>query len=105
MIPALPAPRFSTRSYTDSAKKGSVMLEIYCDSSYNEDGISYIGIAALADGIEVHQSTTAVTPVPSGNLECERAAIALAMKLARALRRSGEPVTIYNDSTEAVKEF
>jgi hypothetical protein len=81
------------------------MLEIYCDSSYNEDGPSYIGVVALADGIEVHQSTTAVTRVPSGNLACERAAIALAMKLARALRRSGEPVTIYNDSTEAVKEY
>jgi hypothetical protein len=81
------------------------MLEIYCDSSYNEDGPSYIGIVALADGIEVHQSTTAVTPIPSGNLECEQAAIALAMKLARALRRAGEPVIIYNDSTEAVKSY
>jgi hypothetical protein len=81
------------------------MLEIYCDSSYNEDGPSFIGIVALADGIEAHQSTTAIAPAPSGNLECERAAIALAMKLARALRRSGEPVIIYNDSTEAVKEY
>jgi hypothetical protein len=81
------------------------MLEIYCDSSYNEGGPSYIGIVALADGIEAHQSTTAITPAPSSNLECERAAIALAMKLARVLRRSGEPVIIYNDSTEAVKEY
>jgi hypothetical protein len=81
------------------------MLEIYCDSSYNEGGPSFIGIVALADGIEVQQSTTAIAPAPSGNLECERAAIALAMKLARVMRRAGEPVIIYNDSTEAVKEY
>jgi hypothetical protein len=89
----------------DNAKKGNVMLEIYCDSSYNEDGSSFIGIVALADGIEVHQSATAISTPPRDNLECERAAIALAMKLARALRRPGEPVIIYNDSTEAVKEY
>lgn len=81
------------------------MLEIYCDSSYNEDGPSFIGCVAIADGIEIHQSTTEVAPAPSGNLDCERAAIAMAMKLARALRRPGEPVTIYNDSTEAIKEY
>ncbi len=60
---------------------------------------------ALADGIVIHQSTTAVSPAPSGNLECEQAAIALAMKIARALQRAGEPVIIYNDSTEAVKSY
>lgn len=81
------------------------MLEIYCDSSYNEGGPSFIGIVALADGIDVHQSTTAIAPPPASNLECERAAIALAMKLARALQRSSETVIIYNDSTEAVKEY
>jgi hypothetical protein len=81
------------------------MLEIYCDSSYNEDGPSFIGCVALADHIIVHESTTAVSPAPSGNLDCEKSAIALAMNLARALRRTGEQVIIYNDSTEAVKEY
>ncbi|MGA9139998.1 MAG: hypothetical protein WBZ29_07235 [Methanocella sp.] len=81
------------------------MLEIYCDSSYNEDGSSFIGIVAIADGLEVHQSTTAVLPAPSSNLECERAAISMAIRLARVLRRVDDQVIIYNDSTEAVKEY
>ncbi|MCM1566352.1 MAG: hypothetical protein NC238_10465 [Dehalobacter sp.] len=80
------------------------MLEVYCDSSYNEDGSSFIGIVAIADGVEIHQSTTAVLPAPLSNLECERAAISMAIRLARVLRRAGEPVVIYNDNTEAVKE-
>ena len=81
------------------------MLDIYCDSSYNEDGSSFIGIVAIVDGVEVHQSTTAVFPAPSGNLECERAAISMAIRLARVLRRVDDQVIIYNDSTEAVKEY
>ncbi|OPY29408.1 MAG: hypothetical protein A4E28_00903 [Methanocella sp. PtaU1.Bin125] len=81
------------------------MLEIYCDSSYNEDGSSFIGIVAIADGVEVHQSTTAVLPAPLSNLECERAAISMAIRMARALRRDDEQVIIYNDNTEAVKEY
>ncbi len=81
------------------------MLEIYCDSSYNEDGSSFIGIVAIADGVEVHQSTTAVLPAPSSNLECEQAAISMAIRLARVLRRVDDQVVIYNDSTEAVKEY
>jgi hypothetical protein len=59
----------------------------------------------LADSIKVHQSTTGLTPTPSCNLECELDAIALAMKLARALQRPHETVIIYNDSTEAVKSY
>jgi hypothetical protein len=81
------------------------MLEIYCDSSYNEDGPSYIGMVAIADGVEVHQSTTTVLPTPSSNLDCEQAAISMAIRLARVLRRTDERVVIYNDSTEAVKGY
>jgi ribonuclease HI len=81
------------------------MLEIYCDSSFNEDGSSFIGIVAIADGVEVHQSTTAIIPAPADNLECERAAISMAIRLARAFRRDHEQVIIYNDNTEAVKEY
>jgi hypothetical protein len=80
------------------------MLEIYCDSSYNPGGPSLIGCVIFADGEVAHQSTTAVSPAPANSLDCERAAIALAIRLARLFRRGDEPVTIYNDSTEAVKE-
>lgn len=81
------------------------MLEIYCDSSYNEDEPSFIGCVARADYAIVHESTTAIAPAPASNLDCERAAIALAIRLARLLRHDDEPVVVYNDSTEAVKEY
>jgi hypothetical protein len=81
------------------------MLDIYCDSSYNEDSPSFIGCVILADGLEVHQSTSRVLPDPKSNLECEIAAIELGMRLARVFRRGAEPVVIYNDNTEAVKAY
>lgn len=81
------------------------MLEIYCDSSFNEASPSYIGCVILADGMEVHQSTTLVLPDPKSNLECEIASIELGIRLARAFRRENEPVVIYNDNTEAVKAY
>lgn len=81
------------------------MLEIYCDSSFNEDGPSFIGCVILADSLEVHQSVTRVLPDPKSNLECEMAAIELGVQLARAFRRKAEQVVIYNDNTEAVKVY
>lgn len=81
------------------------MLEIYCDSSFYDDGPSYIGCVLISDGLEAHQSTTRIVPDPQSNLECEIAAIELAMRLARIFRRSAEPVIIYNDNTEAVKAY
>lgn len=80
------------------------MLEIYCDSSFNEGGPSFIGCSIIRDGVEIHQSTTRILPDPIRNLECESAAIGFAISQA-ALFSDGTPVTIYNDSTEAVKEF
>jgi len=79
------------------------MLEVYCDSSFNEGGPSFIGCFIIKDGIEVHQSTTRILPDPIRNLECELAAIGFAISEA-ALFSDGSPVVIYNDSTEAVKE-
>ena len=84
---------------------GCIMLEIYCDSSYYDDGPSFIGCVIISDGLEAHQSTTMIVPDPKSNLECEIAAIELAMRLARIFRRSTEPVVIYNDNTEAVKAY
>lgn len=81
------------------------MLEIYCDSSFNESEPSFIGCIVISDGIELHQSTTRITPEPSGNLECEIAAIELAIRIAKLFRRESEQVVIYNDSTEAVKMY
>ena len=80
------------------------MLEIYCDSSFNEGGPSFIGCSIIRDGVEIHQSTTRILPDPIRNLGCETAAISFAMSQA-ALFSDGSPVVIYNDSTEAVKEF
>ena len=81
------------------------MLEIYCDSSLNEDSPSFIGCVILADSLEIHQSSTRVLPDPKSNLQCEMAAIELGMRLARVFRRGDEPVVVYNDNTEAVKAY
>lgn len=81
-----------------------LMLEVYCDSSFNEGGPSFIGCSVIKDGVELHQSTTRIVPDPRGNLECEMAAISFAASLAPLFSNGGRTV-IYNDSTEAVKEF
>lgn len=80
------------------------MLEVYCDSSFNEGGPSFIGCSVIKDGVELHQSTTRIVPDPAGNLECETAAINFAASLA-LLFSEGDTIVIYNDSTEAVKEI
>jgi hypothetical protein len=80
------------------------MLEVYCDSSFNEGGPSFIGCSIIKDGVELHQSTTRIVPDPRGNLECEMAAINFAASQA-LLFATGDRIVIYNDSTEAVKEF
>lgn len=80
------------------------MLEVYCDSSFNEGGSSFIGCFIIKDGVELHQSTTRIVPDPVRNLECEMAAINFAVSLV-PLFSQNDIVTIYNDSTEAVKEF
>ncbi len=79
-------------------------LEVYCDSSFNEGGPSFIGCSILRDGVEIYQSTTRILPDPIRNLECETAAISFAISQVE-LFSVGKPVVIYNDSTEAVKEF
>ncbi len=79
------------------------MLEVYCDSSFNENGHSFIGCVILKDGVQVHQSTTRVTPDPLRNLECELAALRFGISLARLF--PDMHTIIYNDSTEAVKEL
>ncbi|HMK46323.1 MAG TPA: hypothetical protein VK436_06820 [Methanocella sp.] len=81
------------------------MLDIYCDASFNEGSPCFIGCVIVADGVEIHQSTTRVVPDPGSNLECEMAAIALGMLFAKAFRRAAEPVVVYNDNTEAVKAY
>lgn len=79
------------------------MLEVYCDSSYNEKGPSFIGCVILKDGAEIYQATARVIPDPIRNLECELAAIEFAIA---ASRMYPDPdIVIYNDSTEAVKEY
>ncbi|MDM7918078.1 MAG: hypothetical protein QUS12_02820, partial [Methanosarcina sp.] len=57
------------------------MLEVYCDSSYNESEDSYIGCVVLRNGMQLHQSTTKVPGNPQNNLECELAALNFAMSL------------------------
>jgi hypothetical protein len=79
------------------------MLEVYCDSSFNENGPSFIGCVALRDGVEIYQSTARVVPDPLRNLECELAAIKFGISVAGLFPDSH--TVIYNDSTEAVKEF
>jgi hypothetical protein len=80
------------------------MLEVYCDSSFNEGGPSFIGCFIIKDGVELYQSTTRIIPDPISNLECEMAAISFASSIAMLFSKN-DKVTIYNDSTEAVKEF
>jgi hypothetical protein len=79
------------------------MIEIYCDSSFNEDGNSFIGIVVVRDGVEVHQSTTIIRPQPGRNLECEISAIELAIATSKIF--PADKTIIYNDSTEAVKPY
>lgn len=81
------------------------MLEIYCDSSYNDSEDSFIGCVVMRDGELVHQSTTKVPSSPENNLDCELAALNFAISLCRIFSKPQEEVVIYNDSTEAVKVF
>ncbi len=81
------------------------MLEVYCDSSYNEGEDSYIGCVVLRDGMQLHQSTTRVPGHPQNNLECELAALNFAISLVRTFSAGDPEIVVYNDSTEAVKVF
>jgi ribonuclease HI len=81
------------------------MLEVYCDSSYNENEDSYIGCVVLRDGMQVHQSTTIVRGDPRNNLDCELAALGFAVFLVRVFSKGDKEIILYNDSTEAVKAF
>jgi hypothetical protein len=81
------------------------MLDVYCDSSYNESEDSYIGCTVLRDGRQIHQSTTKIQNSPESNLNCELAALDLAVILAKIFFENDEEIIIYNDSTEAVKFF
>lgn len=81
------------------------MLEVYCDSSYNESEDSYIGCTVLKDGRHIHQSTTQVHDSPESNLSCELAALEFAVTLAKIFSENDRDIIIYNDSTEAVKSF
>ncbi|MGB9939826.1 hypothetical protein [Methanosarcina sp.] len=81
------------------------MFEVYCDSSFNEGEDSYIGCTVLRNGEQIHQSTTKVPDVPKNNLDCELAALNFAVTLARIFSKDDRDITIYNDSTEAVKVF
>jgi hypothetical protein len=78
------------------------MLEVYCDSSFNEKGPSFIGCVIIRDGVELGQFTVRISPDPIRNLECELAALDFAVRAA-GLFEDGQAV-IYNDSTEAVRE-
>lgn len=79
------------------------MLEVYCDSSFNEKGVSFIGCVAVKDGVEIYQSTARVMPDPLRNIECEMAAIEFGIAVSALFPDPG--TVIYNDSTEAVKEY
>jgi ribonuclease HI len=81
------------------------MLEVYCDSSYNEGEDSYIGCVVLRDGGQIHQSTTKVPGHPQNNLDCELAALNFAISLVRTFSKGDTEIVVYNDSTEAVKAF
>jgi hypothetical protein len=81
------------------------MLEVYCDSSYNEGEDSYIGCVVLRNGRQIHQSTTEVPGDPRNNLDCELAALRFAISLVRVFSESDKEIVLYNDSTEAVKVF
>ncbi|RXA20551.1 hypothetical protein EQO05_05370 [Methanosarcina sp. MSH10X1] len=81
------------------------MLEVYCDASFNEGENSYIGCTVLRDGEQIHQSTTKVPDVPKSNLDCELSALDFAVTLTGIFSKGDLDITIYNDSTEAVKIF
>jgi len=81
------------------------MLEVYCDSSYNEGEESYIGCVVLRGGGQIHQSTTKVPGHPQNNLDCELAALNFAISLVRTFSKGDTEIVVYNDSTEAVKAF
>lgn len=81
------------------------MLEVYCDSSYNEGENSYIGCVVLRNGRQIHQSTTKVPGDPRNNLDCELAALDFATSLFRIFFEDDTEIVLYNDSTEAVKAF
>jgi len=81
------------------------MLEVYCDSSYNENKDSYVGCVVLRDGRQIHQSTTRVPGNPVSNLNCELAALGFSISLLRIFSEGDKEVVVYNDSTEAVKVF
>lgn len=81
------------------------MLEIYCDSSYNENTDSYIGCLVLQDGKQIHQSTTKIISDLKDNLDCEKSAIDFALLLSKLFVINEEDIIIYSDSTEAIKHF
>jgi len=81
------------------------MLEVYCDSSYNEGEDSYIGCVVLRDGGQIHQSTTKVPGHPQTNLDCELAALNFSISLVRTFSKGDAEIVVYNDSTEAVRAF
>jgi hypothetical protein len=59
----------------------------------------------LRDGKQIHQSTTKVPDFPQNNLDCELKALNFAITLAQIFSEGDQDITIYNDSTEAVKAF
>ncbi|WP_292387493.1 hypothetical protein [Methanosarcina sp. UBA5] len=81
------------------------MFEVYCDSSFNEGEDSYIGCTVLRNGEQIHQSTTKVPGTPQSNLDCELEALSFAVTLTGIFSKGDRDITIYNDSTEAVKTF
>jgi ribonuclease HI len=95
--------KFAMESSTEKVKIS--MFEVYCDSSYNESEDSYIGCTVLRDGKQIHQSTTKVPDFPQNNLDCELKALNFAITLTQIFSEGDRDITIYNDSTEAVKAF
>jgi len=59
-----------------------INARVYCDSSFNEKGVSFIGCVAVRDGVEICQSTARVMPDPLRNIECELAAIDFGIAIA-----------------------
>lgn len=95
--------QFSMESSTEQVKTS--MFEVYCDSSFNEGEDSYIGCTVLRDGKQIHQSTTKVLGAPQNNLDCELEALSFAVTITEIFSKGDRDITIYNDSTEAVKAF
>lgn len=90
-------------SSTEQVK--TIMFEVYCDSSFNEGEDSYIGCTVLRDGKQIHQCTTKVLGAPQNNLDCELEALSFAVTITGIFSKGDRDITIYNDSTEAVKAF